>query len=89
MSETKSLLVTAVELMGRMRYQIFSPEVTTLGQCPGCPSYSRGAQLCPACLTRELGYIVGERAAREYHTALLNSREAELTVKHLAGDDNG
>lgn len=83
-TDEKDLLMKALRIMGDIRYQVFTPEVTTIGLCPACGTPSRGAQLCFNCLTKELGYIVGSKAARDYLKATLILHEADLTVRQLA-----
>lgn len=80
----ESLEYKARRIMSDMRYQIFGSTVTTMGTCSNCPGRARGARTCSHCLTRQLAYIVGDRAARDFHTTALTMREAELQVLNIA-----
>lgn len=47
----------AQRLMGEIRYQVFRPEVTTVGSCARkCGNRARGSMVCTVCLVKELRY---------------------------------
>ena len=70
----------AREIMSRIRYQIFRPEVTTVCACVHCGADSRGG-LCADCITeRELSPIVGPGVALNYVTTCRAQRAAECRV---------
>lgn len=69
------------EILSRIRYQVFTPEVTTMGACPDCGQSSRGAQRCAGCIADlELEPLVGARKALDYIDAIHAYRKAELAV---------
>lgn len=49
----------AGSLMAAIRYQVFLPPVTTMGDCPHCGKRSRGSAQCADCLSEQLDEIVG------------------------------
>ncbi len=51
----------AQRLLGEIRYQVFRPEVTTVGSCARkCGSMARGSRVCAGCLTEELRALLSE-----------------------------
>lgn len=46
-------------LMAAIRYQVFLPPVTTMGDCPNCGKRSRGSAQCADCLAEQLDSVVG------------------------------
>lgn len=78
------------EILSRIRHQIFTPEVTTMGNCPDCGHGSRGAQRCAVCIVdKELAPMVGAYLANEYHAACKRQRAVELRILAMAGDRDG
>ena len=51
----------AQRLMGEIRYQVFRPEVTTVGECDRkCGRLARGSMVCDECLVDELRKLMPE-----------------------------
>lgn len=84
-----SLVDRARDIMGRIRYQIFTPEVTTMGNCPKCGGRSRGAGVCAACLGKELDALIGGSRGSSYAATCKGQRIAEdrilVAAEALAG----
>ena len=80
----------ARELMADIRYQVFRPEVTTMGPCAtdGCANSSRGGMRCADCLAAELDATAKPEPAKwpegalgmRYLHACNMQREAEREV---------
>lgn len=85
MSEQK-----ARDLMAAIRYQVFRPEVTTMGACAteGCHRRARGSGTCADCLGYELDDILGIPAGSGYVEACKAQRWAERAVLDAAGGDD-
>lgn len=77
---------TAREILSRIRYQVFTPEVTTMGPCPDCGQSSRGAQRCACCIVAlELEPLVGAYLATEFHASCKRLRSVELRILSVEG----
>ncbi len=74
----------ANRLISLINYQVFRPLATTMGLCPQCRYPSRGGGKCTKCLTRELGQVVGDKAAEGYTSAALTLAEQRDYVYQLA-----
>ena len=73
----------ARELMAAIRYNIFRPEVTTMGPCScpcGCSSSTRGSGMCADCLAFELDELIDSSAGTNYVYACEAQRDAEMAV---------
>ncbi len=53
-------------LMAAIRYQVFLPPVTTMGDCPNCGKPSRGSAQCADCLAEQLDDIVGSPTGAQF-----------------------
>lgn len=82
----------ADDLMAAIRYQVFAPQVTTMGSCPRCGAGSRGARVCAQCLSGELDTrlapdpSVGCTLGTRYLRACLNLRDAQDDVMRAGGE---
>lgn len=80
------------ELMAAIRYQVFAPQVTTMGCCPLCGKGSRGARVCAECRAKELDTrlspdpSVGCTLGTRYLRACLNLRDAQDDVMRAGGE---
>ncbi len=75
----------ARELMASIRYQVFTPEVTTMGNCAGkCGGTARGAAMCCDCLAAELDELLGSGRGSDYVDACIAQSEAERRVLQRA-----
>ena len=46
-------------LLGEIRYQVFRPEGTTIGDCARkCDNAARGGRVCAACLVEEMRVLL-------------------------------
>ncbi|KAF1692694.1 hypothetical protein CSC64_06820 [Pseudoxanthomonas koreensis] len=82
--------MTAAELMASIRYQVFRPEVTTMGACPRCGNGSRGAGTCADCLGRELDVLTDGAAGSGLVAASRALRVAQDRVRLLVdGGEDG
>lgn len=53
----------------------------TYGACiRGCGRSARGGSICPFCATEELGEIIGDDLANEYHEACKNVRRVAQAI---------
>lgn len=78
----------AAMMMSRIRHQIFTPDVTTMGVCPRCHSTSRGAGVCAECVGIDLDALLSSVAGSSYVRACRDQRWAENRVLEKAeGDD--
>lgn len=80
----------ARDLMAAIRYQVFRPEVTTMGACAteGCHRIARGGGTCADCLGYEIDDMTGSVAGTEYVDACKAQRWAERDVLDEAGGDD-
>lgn len=74
-------------LIGRIRYQVFAPDVTTMGVCPECGHRSRGSDRCARCLGRELETLCGDGSGLRYVQAMFRARDAEREVLRMVGGE--
>lgn len=75
----------ARDIMSRIRHQIFTPEVTTMGNCPKCGGRRRGSGVCAGCLGNELDEVCGrDGSGLRYVVACRRNRDAELGVLRRA-----
>lgn len=81
---TESLRDQAVMMMGCIRYQVFTPEVTTMGACPRCGEGSRGAGVCAACVGKDLDALLTSDMGRRYVRACVILRSAENVTLAMA-----
>ena len=73
----------ARELMAAIRYEVFRPEVTTMGSCScacGCCTPARGSGVCADCLALELDELIDSSAGTNYVYACEAQRDAEMAV---------
>ena len=78
----------ARELMAAIRYQVFRPEVTTMGRCScpcGCESSARGSGMCAECIGMELDSLIDGDGGTAYVYACVVQRDAELAVLEALG----
>lgn len=81
----------ARELMAAIRYQVFRPEVTTMGPCPRCGESSRGASFCADCVAVELDGLPDAKVwpegalGRMYMHACKMQRSAERAILEALG----
>ena len=78
----------AQRLMGEIRYQVFRPEVTTVGECAHkCGNLARGSMVCADCLTDDLRKLMPEaetwRPAR-YLQACWEQHNIERRIMEIA-----
>lgn len=79
----------ARDLMGRIRYQVFAPEVTTMGPCPRCGVTSRGSDVCAGCHAEELDKLVGHPLGSDYEFACCQQHSfAQHVLKAALALDN-
>lgn len=82
----------ADDLMAAIRYQVFAPQVTTMGCCPRCGAGSRGARVCAECRAKELdAYLspapsVGCTLGTRYLRACLKLRDVQDDVLRAGGE---
>lgn len=86
---SESIRDQAVMMMSRIRYQIFTPDVTTMGACPRCGKSSRGGGVCAKCIGRDLdallGLVPGDLCRGTcYAIACADQRRAEDAVLAIA-----
>ena len=77
-------------LLGEIRYQVFRPEVTTVGECDRkCGNLARGSGVCEECLVEELRKLMPEaetwRPAR-YLQACWEQYNIERRIVEIAGE---
>ena len=75
-------------LLGEIRYQVFRPEVTTVGECARkCGSMARGSGVCEECLVDDLRKLMPEaetwRPAR-YLQACWEQHNIERRIMEIA-----
>jgi hypothetical protein len=63
-------------LLDEIKYQVFAPEVTTMGECE-CGSASRGGRTCLYCLQDELGNTTSHDLADSYIAALYHLKSKQ------------
>ena len=78
----------AKRLMGEIRYQVFRPEVTTVGECARkCGSVAWGSGACTECLVDDLRKLMPEaetwRPAR-YLQACWEQHNIERRIMEIA-----
>ena len=80
----------AQRLLGEIRYQVFRPEVTTVGNCARkCGSMARGSRVCAGCLIEELRALlpgVGGWPTTYWHLCI-EQRAIERKIMEIAGSD--
>ena len=74
----RDVLEEAGELMAAIRYQVFRPQVTTMGSCPGCGERSRGGSDCADCLGARLDAVVGSPSGARYVANCRRTRDEAL-----------
>ena len=79
----------AQRLLGEIRYQVFRPEVTTVGECARkCGNLARGSRVCEECLVDDLRKLMPEadtwRPAR-YLQACWEQHNIERRIMEIAG----
>ena len=79
----------AQRLLGEIRYQVFRPEVTTVGECASkCGNMARGSGVCEECLVKEMRVLMPEadtwRPAR-YLQACWEQHNIERRIMEIAG----
>lgn len=73
-------------ILDNLRYQVLTPEVTTMGQCftEGCTNLARGAAECPDCLLTKLARITNnDYSVSTWYWALRALQEQRLLVDEL------
>lgn len=81
----------AHDLIGRLRYEVLRPAVTTVGLCShGCGATARGGGTCGWCLAHELGELITADKAAWLLMSLMQLKkatdEAEAAAEDLADD---
>ena len=79
----------AQRLLGEIRYQVFRPEVTTVGSCDRkCGNMARGSRVCEECLVDGLRKLMPEaekwRPAR-YLQACWEQHNIEHRIMEIVG----
>lgn len=78
----------AQRLLGEIRYQVFRPEVTTVGNCAHkCDNLARGSRVCTVCLIEELcALLPGEDGwPTSYWHLCIEQRAVEQKIMEIAG----
>ena len=80
----------AQRLLGEIRYQVFRPEVTTVGRCASkCGGVARGSRVCAGCLIEELRALLPEARGlpASYWHRCIEQRAIEQKIMEIAGPD--
>ncbi len=77
---TETIQAQAVMMMSRIRYQVFTPGVTTMGACPRCKATSHGAGVCAECIGKDLDALLGSSDGAIYVQACRVARASENAV---------
>ena len=80
----------AQRLLGEIRYQVFRPEVTTVGKCDRkCGNMARGSRVCTVCLVKELRALLPEAGGlpASYWHLCIEQRAIEQKIMDIAGSD--
>ena len=77
----------ARRLLGEIRYQVFRPEVTTVGNCARkCGSMARGSRVCAECLIEELRALLPDAGGwpTTYWHLCIEQRAVEHKIMGIA-----
>lgn len=78
----------AKRLLGEIIYQVFRPEVTTVGNCARkCGNLARGSGVCAVCLVEELRALLPEADGwpASYWHLCIEQRAIEQKIMDIAG----
>lgn len=78
----------AQRLLGEIRYQVFRPDVTTVGSCARkCGNLARGSMVCSVCLVKELRALLPEARGlpASYWHLCIEQRAVEQKIMKIAG----
>ena len=80
----------AQRLLGEIRYQVFRPEVTTVGECDRkCGNMARGSRVCSVCLIEEMRALLPKAGwwPASYWHLCIEQRAIEQKIMDIAGSD--